>query len=218
MSRRVMEVLDRFTHEVDVYSIDEAFLNVDKRTAADPEAMTELGRTIKDALWRLIGVPVCGVPVCVGIAPTRTLAKLANKTAKKLPVFDGVCVWPATRPAWREQLMRRLEGRRTMFKTIARIMNSVVRAPFQDAVAVIAAAPQPFKPALVARPAAGMRVQPRDEILLGDFSMICRGTTGVVLVAPEDFLAADEVVVLWSDAGSIVYKLDTLAHAALTPV
>lgn len=65
--------------------------------------MTELGREIKDELRRLVGVPVC-----VGIAPTRTLAKLANKTAKKVPAFDGVCVWSATRPAWRDALMTAL--------------------------------------------------------------------------------------------------------------
>ncbi|WP_208636605.1 Y-family DNA polymerase [Microbacterium phyllosphaerae] len=103
MSRRVMDVLERFTHELDVYSIDEAFLTIDRRTATDVDAMNRLGREIKDTLWRLLGVPVC-----VGIAPTRTLAKLANRTAKKVPVFDGVCVWPATRPAWRQQLMEAL--------------------------------------------------------------------------------------------------------------
>lgn len=103
MSRRVMDVLERFTHELDVYSIDEAFLMVDRRTAADADAMTRLGRDIKDELRRLVGVPVC-----VGIAPTRTLAKLANKTAKKIPVFGGVCVWPATHPQWRQQLMTAL--------------------------------------------------------------------------------------------------------------
>jgi len=103
MSRRTMEVLERFTHELDVYSIDEAWLTVDRRTSADPDVMTELGRSIRDEVRRLIGVPVC-----VGIAPNRTLAKLANKAAKKIAVFDGVCVWPATRERWREQLMRRL--------------------------------------------------------------------------------------------------------------
>lgn len=60
-----MEVLERFTHELDVYSIDEAFLTVDRRAAQDAAAMTRLGRDIKDTLQRLIGVPVC-----VGIAPT----------------------------------------------------------------------------------------------------------------------------------------------------
>lgn len=103
MSRRVMEVLERFTHELDVYSIDEAFLTVDRRTAADGAAMVKLGREIRESLRRLVGVPVC-----VGIAPNRTLAKLANRAAKKIPEFEGVCVWPATRPQWRQQLMERL--------------------------------------------------------------------------------------------------------------
>lgn len=102
-SNRVMEVLSRFTPDLSVYSIDEAFFEVSPRIAKDPEAMTALGRDIKDTLRRLIGVPVC-----VGIAPTRTLAKLSNKTAKRIAVFDGVCVWPATRPEWRHALMSRL--------------------------------------------------------------------------------------------------------------
>lgn len=96
-------MLERFASEVDVYSIDEAFLTIDRRTSQDIDAMTVLGRTVRADVRRLIGVPVC-----VGIAPNRTLSKLANRCAKKLDVFDGVCVWPATRPEWREQLMRRL--------------------------------------------------------------------------------------------------------------
>ncbi|WP_349885777.1 DUF4113 domain-containing protein (plasmid) [Microbacterium sp. WHRI 7836] len=100
MSRRVMEVLARYGPELQIYSIDEAFLEISPRIANDPDAMTALGRDIKNALRRLVGVPVC-----VGIAPTRTLAKLANRTAKKIAAFDGVCVWPATRPDWRDKLM-----------------------------------------------------------------------------------------------------------------
>src|SRR5690606_37423563 len=73
-SNRVMDVLSRFTADLSVHSIDEAFFEVSPRIAKDPEAMTALGRDIKDTLRRLVGVPVC-----VGIAPTRTLAKLANK-------------------------------------------------------------------------------------------------------------------------------------------
>ncbi len=103
MSRRVMEVLARFGPELQVYSIDEAFLEISPRIAKDPDAMTVLGRDIKDTLRRLVGVPVC-----VGIAPTRTLAKLANRAAKKVGAFDGVCVWPATRPDWRDSLMSAL--------------------------------------------------------------------------------------------------------------
>ncbi len=103
MSRRTMEVLARFTPDLEVYSIDEAFLRVSPRIAGDVQALTDLGREIRDTVRRLIGVPVC-----VGIAETRVLAKLSNRTAKKLPVFDGVCVWPGTRPDWRLSLMKRL--------------------------------------------------------------------------------------------------------------
>ncbi len=49
-----------------------------------------------------------GVPVCVGIASTKTLAKLANKWAKNNPAFDGVCHWDSVPAAEREGLMRRL--------------------------------------------------------------------------------------------------------------
>jgi DNA polymerase V len=103
MSRRVMEVLERFTHDLDVYSIDEAFLTVDRVTASDPEAMTRLGHDIKNTMRRLLGVPVC-----VGIAETRALAKLANRAAKKIDDFDRVCVWPAIDTVWRGRLMRAL--------------------------------------------------------------------------------------------------------------
>lgn len=104
LSNRVMEVLSRFGADLEVYSIDEAFLELSPSVARDPDAMRALGREMKDALRRLVGVPVC-----VGIAPTRTLAKLANKTAKKrADLFDGVCVWPSLRSSWRDDLLRRL--------------------------------------------------------------------------------------------------------------
>ena len=67
MSRRVMEVLSRFGPWLEVYSIDEAFLGLGPRAAAGD--LAGLGRTIRDALRRLVGVPVC-----VGIAPTTGIA------------------------------------------------------------------------------------------------------------------------------------------------
>lgn len=103
MSARVMGVLARFTADLDVYSVDEAWLTVPPHIVREPGAMQEWARTIKDTLWRLIGVPVC-----VGVAPNRTLSKMANKWAKKAPVFDGVCVWPDTPQEWRDDLMRKL--------------------------------------------------------------------------------------------------------------
>ncbi|MFJ4168916.1 Y-family DNA polymerase [Paenarthrobacter sp. NPDC089714] len=99
ISLRVMELLRRYSAWQEVYSIDEAFLGV----KGGPENLLELGRTIKEACRKHVGVPVC-----VGIAPTKTLAKLANKWAKHNPAFNGVCRWDSVPADQREALMARL--------------------------------------------------------------------------------------------------------------
>ena len=80
LSRRVMQTLEQFTPDVEVYSIDEAFLGL----SGDVEAIAEqLRQTVQQ--WT-------GIPVSVGVAPTKTLAKVANHIAKK---STGVCVLDA---------------------------------------------------------------------------------------------------------------------------
>ncbi|HSN36832.1 MAG TPA: Y-family DNA polymerase [Arthrobacter sp.] len=96
ISARVMELLGRYSAWLEVYSIDEAFLGV----SGTPEELLHLGHTMKTAVRRNVGVPVC-----VGIAETKTLAKLANKWAKHNPSFDGVCHWDAVPASQREKLM-----------------------------------------------------------------------------------------------------------------
>ncbi|SDH21759.1 Y-family DNA polymerase [Microbacterium pygmaeum] len=103
MSAKVMQVLSRYTADLDIYSIDEAFLTVPPHIVREPGAMQTWAREIKDTLAKLVGVPVC-----VGVANTRTTAKLANKWAKKAAPFDGVCVWPDIATEDRHQLMARL--------------------------------------------------------------------------------------------------------------
>ncbi len=78
-----MRVLSDFTPELEVYSIDEAFLGLggfEKRLEAHARLLRE---TV--LAWT-------GIPVSVGIAPTKTLAKVANRTAKKTPENGGVLV------------------------------------------------------------------------------------------------------------------------------
>ncbi|MFF1254871.1 Y-family DNA polymerase [Pseudarthrobacter sp. NPDC058329] len=99
ISARVMELLGRYSAWLEVYSIDEAFLGV----KGTPEHLLQLGRTIKIAVARNVGVPVC-----VGIARTKTLAKLANQWAKHNPAFGGVCRWDSVPPEQQEALMARL--------------------------------------------------------------------------------------------------------------
>lgn len=99
MAEKVMAVLTRFSAWTEVYSIDEAFLGL--RGTLDE--LQELGRQIKAEVLRLTGLPVC-----VGIAKTKTLGKLSNQAAKKVPVLDGVCVWDQVPSSTRTRLMRKL--------------------------------------------------------------------------------------------------------------
>ncbi len=80
ISRRVVEVYEDFTPDIEIYSIDECFLCFSG--VANPESHA---RNLRAAVLRRIGVPVR-----VGIAPTKTLAKCANEIAKKNPIFAGV--------------------------------------------------------------------------------------------------------------------------------
>jgi DNA polymerase V len=81
MSQRVMQTLMGLTSDVEIYSIDEAFCDISGFLHRDLEAYAW---EIKDTVKRWTGVPVG-----VGIGPTKTLAKLANNAAKKA---DGVTV------------------------------------------------------------------------------------------------------------------------------
>lgn len=82
MSQRVMSVLQQFTPTLEVYSIDEAFLDLTGIAGLDPVAYgQQIVRTVMK--WT-------GIPVSIGIASTKTLSKLANDLAKELPETGGV--------------------------------------------------------------------------------------------------------------------------------
>ncbi|MBU1040616.1 MAG: Y-family DNA polymerase [Proteobacteria bacterium] len=80
LSSRIMTTLEDMAPSVEVYSIDEAFL--DLTGVADPEALC---RAIRERVLRWVGIPVS-----IGLARTKTLAKLANRVAKKQPGYGGV--------------------------------------------------------------------------------------------------------------------------------
>ncbi|SMP51849.1 Y-family DNA polymerase [Noviherbaspirillum suwonense] len=84
MSARVMQVLRTFTPDVEVYSIDESFLRIERMRQLWP-CLVVMGQAIRTQVRQWTGIPVC-----VGIGPTKTLAKLANHIAKKNPQFGGV--------------------------------------------------------------------------------------------------------------------------------
>jgi DNA polymerase V len=83
MSARVMRVLAGFSSELEVYSIDEAFLGL----SGFEHRLIEHAHQIQETVLRWTGIPVS-----IGIAPTKTLAKVANRRAKKDPACEGVCV------------------------------------------------------------------------------------------------------------------------------
>lgn len=85
MSRRVMSLLSRYSPKIDVYSIDEAFLDLSGMGTSD-----ELTEYCKKMV-RYIGKGT-GIPISLGIAPTKTLAKMASKFAKKHKGYQGVCL------------------------------------------------------------------------------------------------------------------------------
>jgi len=85
MSNRVVQVLRTFTPNLEVYSIDESFLRIETllKSYSSP---SDLGQTIKEKIK-----VTTGLPVCVGMGESKTLAKLANYLAKKHSQFSGVC-------------------------------------------------------------------------------------------------------------------------------
>lgn len=91
MSRRLMELLQDFSPKVEVYSIDEAFLTL---RAEGPDGLIELGSKIRAKVLHHLGLPVT-----VGIAPTRTLAKLASHGAKDNPALRHVASLDSYSPA-----------------------------------------------------------------------------------------------------------------------
>lgn len=85
MSRRVMSLLSRYTPALEVYSIDEAFLDLSGMGTSDQ--LLSYSRDMVRAVTK-----GTGIPISLGIAPTRTLAKMASKFAKKYKGYQGVCL------------------------------------------------------------------------------------------------------------------------------
>lgn len=81
ISSRVMSLLSQFSDDVEIYSVDEAFLHLNIYNLN----YLDYGKEIRQRVNKWVGIPTC-----VGIAETKTLAKLANRIAKKFPQREGV--------------------------------------------------------------------------------------------------------------------------------
>jgi DNA polymerase V len=95
MSRRIMDSLALFVPKMEMYSIDEAFLDLGEMVHSD---LLNLGFNIRKTIKKNIGIPVS-----IGIAPTKTLAKMANRHAKKN--YKQASVFWASGPALTDEML-----------------------------------------------------------------------------------------------------------------
>lgn len=76
-----MQVLSSFSPEMEIYSIDEAFLSF---TGMQKNNLTNYAKEIRQTVYQYTGIPTC-----VGIGPTKVLAKVANRMAKNIKNFSS---------------------------------------------------------------------------------------------------------------------------------
>lgn len=121
MSQRVRWVLEEFAPNIEVYSIDEAFLDLRGIKNVD---FDEYAKKISARCWKMTSIPVS-----VGIAPTKTLAKIASKLCKQYPRLKGGCYMH--RPQDIEKVLRKFPiedvwgiGRRSVPKLKAKGVNT----------------------------------------------------------------------------------------------
>jgi DNA polymerase V len=96
ISKRITALLSAITPRIEVYSIDESFLNLSELPIKN---YTEWGRQVRRRILNEIGIPVS-----IGIAPTKTLAKLASEIAKQNIHHNGTLVLEPTRDGFQELL------------------------------------------------------------------------------------------------------------------
>ena len=84
MSQRVMNILRQAAPGIEVYSIDEAFLNLEEMPL---DTLQTFARDLSARIRREVGIPVS-----IGVSPTKTLAKIASKLCKKYPKLQGGCL------------------------------------------------------------------------------------------------------------------------------
>lgn len=101
ISNRVMTLLSRFSPGQEIYSIDESFLELTGMPVDHADHAREIRRTVMRDV---------GIPVCVGIASSKTLAKLANHVAKKNPRHAGVCDFNAMTDAQLDDLFAGIDA------------------------------------------------------------------------------------------------------------
>ena len=100
ISRRITGLLTTITPKIEIYSVDESFLDISTLPIKDYGAW---GRAVRASILKNIGVPVS-----IGIAPTKTLAKLASEVAKQNPEHEGAVNWVHAPEEWKRETLHNL--------------------------------------------------------------------------------------------------------------
>jgi DNA polymerase V len=103
ISNRVMRLLSQYCPDQEIYSIDESFLNL-TGMSSNSDSLTKYAQTIRGSIRQRVGIPVC-----IGIAPSKTLAKLANHVAKKQKQYHGVCDFNAMTVRMLDNLLAKVD-------------------------------------------------------------------------------------------------------------
>jgi DNA polymerase V len=104
ISNRVMRLLSQYCPDQEIYSIDESFLDLTGiPQSSEFGTLTEYAQTIRNTIRQCVGIPVC-----IGIAPSKTLAKLANHVAKKQKQYHSVCDFNAMTSRVLDNLLARI--------------------------------------------------------------------------------------------------------------
>ncbi|MEO8332668.1 MAG: Y-family DNA polymerase [Gallionella sp.] len=126
ISNRVMRLLSQYCPDQEIYSIDESFLDLTGMSGLSDLAC--YAQEMRGAIKRCIGIPVC-----IGIAPSKTLAKLANHVAKKHKQYHSVCDFNALTARVLDNLLAKIEvgevwgvGRRSTVRLQQMGINSVL--------------------------------------------------------------------------------------------
>ena len=103
LSARMMKVMGQITPQQEIYSIDESFIDL---SYLPYEKVAETAHALRERVLKWVGIPTC-----VGIGPSKTLAKLANHVAKKdmLPDLRGVFNWEQLSPNIADTLLGRVQ-------------------------------------------------------------------------------------------------------------
>ena len=102
ISNRVMRLLSQYSPDQEIYSIDESFLEL---TGMDGQSgLTGYAQAMRSTIRQCVGIPVC-----IGIAPSKTLAKLANHVAKKQKQYHSVCDFNAMTVRVLDNLLAKIE-------------------------------------------------------------------------------------------------------------